>query len=415
MTTWSRWRMTVPTTDERISAALHDAAREPAGEDVVGRVQAKWRRRRVVRRAEMGLVAAAVVAGLLVAGITLLDTGANHEVTIGPGPGTAPVVRVAPGAPSPDVGHSAKVATVTFAPDEGYVRGPLLGNGTSVALAAYNRAGSSFTYPPSHILRVTGAGKLVDRVDLQGEVLALSDGEGARWALTRDKTVVGPQDTEFRVKRIGPNGNVVSNPVPAGEQVLGEIKAGGGGVWVPVRHGVLRFDPATGAYAGAVYLPTDTGRRALAAYGKGVYVTDGRGLRRLDPGTDTAVPAPEFRLSASVTQVVDVASSNVNGPWFALTRDATGTRWSVAHPNGALRLPQGFAANSVFAEQGVVWVEGALHGKYVVLVLDPANNGLVVSRTLRIAKTADTDVVFTSPSRALVTSSGSMYTVRLPG
>ena len=75
--------------------------------------------------------------------------------------------------------------------------------------------------------------------------LDLADGEGARWALTHDKDVIGPQDPEFRIKRNGPDGTVVSNPVPPGDVPTGDLVAAGGGVWLPVRDAVLRFDPGS--------------------------------------------------------------------------------------------------------------------------------------------------------------------------
>ena len=97
--------------------------------------------------------------------------------------------------------------------------------------------------------------------------------------------MLGPQDPEFRVKRITPDDNHVSNAIPPPNHPVGSIVAGGGAVWVPVTDGVLRFDPATGAYEGKVALPTVSDRRGVALLGKGAaYVTDGVTVRRLDPG-----------------------------------------------------------------------------------------------------------------------------------
>src|SRR5262245_65827114 len=120
---------------------------------------------------------------------------------------------------------------VPVRPDEGYLTSPLHAGGTTVALAAYERTDGGYSFPPSHVVRVQANGRVVDRIDLQGEILELAEGEGARWALTHDKEVIGPQDPEFRIKRIGPDGSVVSNPVPPGDVPTGDLVAGGGGVW----------------------------------------------------------------------------------------------------------------------------------------------------------------------------------------
>ena len=62
------------------------------------------------------------------------------------------------------------------------MRGPLLAAGDLVTATAYTPSGNTFTFPPSAIVRFTaGSGQVADRVDLQGEIEAMSDGEGARF------------------------------------------------------------------------------------------------------------------------------------------------------------------------------------------------------------------------------------------
>ena len=152
--------------------------------------------------------------------------------------------------PRLEAGRALDLEPLVVTPDAGYVRPPLLPSGDTVAVAAYDRTETGFTVPPSRIVRVaTSDGGVRDRVDLEGEIVALADGEGARWALTRDQVVKGPADPRFRVKRIAGDGTVASHPVPPGEEPSGTIAAGGGGVWLPVRDGVLRFDLMTGAFA----------------------------------------------------------------------------------------------------------------------------------------------------------------------
>ena len=87
--------------------------------------------------------------------------------------------------------------------------------------------------------------------------------------------MIGPQDPEFRIKRIGPDGTVASNSVPPGDVPAGDLVAAGGGVWLPVRDGVLRFDPVTGVLAARIPLDVSAEQRGIANLGKFVAVTDG--------------------------------------------------------------------------------------------------------------------------------------------
>ncbi len=292
--------------DGRIRAAVRDSARMPLDEDVMASVAGKRARRRAVRRVEAGALAVAAVVALVVASVVVLGGGDDHTTRVAapPARSSMPKVRVVDAD-----GTTMRAAThfVALDADEGYVRGPLIVQGDTITAAAYDRSGKSFTFPPSRIVRFTLDGHVLDRVDLKGEILSLTQGEGARWALTRDKVVLAPPDPEFRVKRIGSIGQPRSNAVPRGEQPVGDLFAGGGAVWLPVTDGVLRFDPATGEYRGKIQLTPGAAHRAIAVVGKAPYVTDGGSLRALDAASATpggaSFPAPERGV-----QYVDVVS-----------------------------------------------------------------------------------------------------------
>jgi len=419
--------------DDRVSGALHDAAHTPPVDtsDVVTRVAAKRAHRRRVRQVRTGALSVAAVVAVVVASIAVVGgfegggSGSPHrEVAAGGNTGT-PAVRVYEGASElTGASRGATVAGVTLSNDEGYVRGPLLASGNLVTAMAYDHSGDSFTFPPSAIFRFSAStGTVADRVDLQGEIEALSEGEGARFAQTRDKTVIGPQDPEFRVKRITPDGAHVSNPIPPPNQPAGSIVAGGGAVWVPVSDGVLRFDPATGAYNGKVRLPTVSVHRGIAVLGKGAtYVTDGATIRRLDPGSDaTPEPDPAFAATVGGTPVgslLDVVAHGAGG--IALGRDArTGApllvRFDVLPGIGpasaVLPLPATFDATALHVANDVTWVEGTIGGAPVVMVLSP--DATRVERTLALVEVRDTSLTFTSRTTALLTSGGAVYRITL--
>jgi len=406
-------------TDDRIRAALHATAVEPEVDDVPGRVTAKRVHRRNVRRVEAAVAGMAAIAIVAAGALVLVDDSTDRQVAVPPGPSALPQVRVASGAPRPDAGPRATVRPVHVAPDEGYLRGPLLEGKGGLALTAYDRSGSSYTFPPSRIVRVDANGEVVDRIDLQGEILSLTDGEGARWALTRDKTVMGPLDPEFRVKRIGGDGTVASNPVPPGEQPVGAIVAGGGGIWVPTRTAVLRFDVVTGELAATIPMSVATERRAVVSSVKAAYVTDGPTLKRLDPSTDQATTDSLVAASRS-TEIVDGAASGF--VIWTLGRDASGsvssvTRQDLSDPRAQseLTLPEGFDAATLHTAGDFVWAEGTLRERHVILIVQSTETGLAVARTIRLARTDDANVVFGSPDELLLTSKGSLYRVRIPG
>jgi hypothetical protein len=397
----------VPGNDDRLEHAFRNAARQPTLDGVAEGVHAKWSRRRTIRRVERAAFAGALAASVIVVAVVALDTTrSDQHVTVAPARGAIPVVRV-----DGEAVRRGAIASVRVEPDEGYVRGPLLTSGDRVAMAAYDRDGTTYSFPPSRIVRIEADGTVVDRIDLQGEILSLADGEGARWALTRDKTVVGPEDPEFRVKRIGPDGVVASNAVPPGEQPVGRIAAGGGGVWVPVIDGVLRFDSVTGAFAGKIPLATTTDRRAVVASGKFVFATDGLQEVRLDPASDE--PAGPVATLSTGFEIVDAANADLSGAAYLLVR-GDGDTWLVSDGENEVTLPRDFEATGIFAAGSVVWVDGSSAGVRTVLVIEPRASRISIGRTLRLDNTSDLSITFTSPRNALIASAGEAYGVKLP-
>jgi hypothetical protein len=397
--------MTGDELDRRVERALREAAPQASGTAVLGQIAVKrvhLQRRRQARRGLVALAATTlVVAGVLVA---VLDREPSPRIT------TASRPRVVEHAtPRLDAGRALEAEPVVVVPDAGFLRPPVLPSGDTVAVAAYDRTETGFTFPPSRIVRVTTpGGHVTDRVELQGEIIALADGEGARWALTRDKAVKGSADQRFRVKRIAGDGTVTSNPVPAGEEPIGSIAAGGGGIWVPVRGGVLRFDLATGAFSAKVPLPFAE-QRAIAVGGKGAYVSDGAALRRLDPTSDTASAAVG---PPSATSILGLASSARSPIIELLAPDATGEA-TVADAFGdrTVRLPANVEARDLRSANGVLWVDATIDGAVVAIALDEALRA--IERVVRLPDASDATLTFLSRERVLVVSGGQMWTALL--
>jgi hypothetical protein len=389
--------------DRQLRDALRDSVEPPVSADVLERVAARRDHRRRARQQRWA--AAALVVVLVGAGAVLATTGGGPSTHVAaPGSRVVPGVRVIGGdefdGSVEDAGRDANVARLRISPDEGYVRGPILAAGSAVAFATYDRAATGFTFPPSRIVRVrVPDGTVIDEVELQGEIVALADGEGARWVLTRDKEVIGPDDPRFRVKRVAPDGTVISNAVPPAEEPTGEIVAAGGGVWVPVRDGVLRFDPVSGAHVSRVSLPP-AASRGIAAGAKAVYVTSGTSLYRLDPASDRPVLEHD-----GAGTLIDLA----NGDDAALAELVIGgdgrARVDIASTPATIALPGRLDAGSLESANGVVWVDGTLAGSRVAVVLD---------RRLRsidriVVLPADAVLGFVSRDRAVIAAGGEAW------
>jgi hypothetical protein len=403
--------------DARLRHSLDELAR---GTDTIGvyqRVAAKRahrRRARSARAAGLGVAALLVVALGVVA---LARDDSPSTVATGDGSVTARVVDgpALGNGPIESIGRDLRLVPVPVTPDEGYVRTPLLVSGDSLALAAYDRVGNGFTVPPSRVVRVQiPGGGVDDQVDLQGEILSLADGEGARWALTRDLEVLGPEDPEFRVKRIGPDGAVVSNPVPPGSVPAGDLVAGGGGVWLPTRTAVLRFDPVTGEFVARTDLDVVSARRGVAALGKFVAVTDGNAVRRLDPSATTP---PEVVATVPAVQTLTGITGNVARAWVL---DASGPGLAARAFVGPLDTSTAWTevatsddtSLTALRQSGdVVWLEGIVRGRRAAMVLSTSKPEIV--RTILLPSSMDATFAFLDRAHAVVAVDGALYSAEL--
>ena len=155
-------------------------------------------------------------------------------------------------------------------------------SGSTLSLAAYDHSGDSFTYPPSRIVQLDDRTFHENgRTNLQAEILSIADGDGARWVVTRNPAPANGLPDAF-LKRIGADGAVISTLLPPGTDVVGPVAVGPDGVWVPVRDGVLRYDPAADRVVSRVDLPS-AGARWVVISGDASFATDGSLLRRLVP------------------------------------------------------------------------------------------------------------------------------------
>jgi len=395
----------MPTVDERLEQLFTAAAVEPTERDVYGAVARRRQQRRTRRVARD--VGAVVVVLLVLAG-SLVWLTAAHD--------TQPVV--AP--PSRDSVASRELGDawlgarpVALTPDLGYVRGPLLQSGEYVALSTYERDGSGFKMPPSHVVRIDSAGRVLDEVVLQGEVLSLADGEGARWVVTHDADNVSPR--QYRVKRIAADNTVLSNAFPPGVEPAGPIVAGGGAAWVPVNGGVLRFDPITGAPAKTVPLP-GWDRIRLVRFGTDVY----------------AYPmfAPELvRLDATSTSPPPVITTDAPLVSVAATRTAL---WALSWADGrtviaplnpisgaferrtdGVTLPRRFVGNELQTSGDAVWALGTLTDSQKALVrLDTRDRGAVVHGRLVMFRAPNNSAVLGLDGKdVLVAADGELFRV----
>jgi len=388
----------VPTVDERLQELLAAAAVEPTAGDVLGAVTHKRHQRhtrRVVRNIGAAIVAVVVIAGSL----AWLTADQSSRPTI------------APAGARGDAWLSAR--PVALEPDVGYVRGPLIASGEYVALATYDRNGTGFKVPPSHVVRIDATGRVLDEVELQGEILSLADGEGARWVVTHDAdNVANPQ---YRVKRIDANGTVLSNAFPPGVEPTGPVVAAGGAAWVPVEHGVLRFDPATGAYTSTVAAPDPDRIPRVVAVGARAYAYSVVGSKLVDLAA-TAMSEPT--VASTDVELLGVAATPV-GAWV-LTQTAGRTVIAPLDPSTgisdrarAVQLPKRFHSSDLQASGNTLWVRGAFaDSKSGLARVDVRNDGhAVVGDPVMLRVPTHDDVLGLGRHDVLVAADGELYRV----
>jgi hypothetical protein len=283
---------------------------------------------------------------------------------------------------------------IALVPDQGYVRGPLALTGDMLSLAAYDHNGNTFAFPPSRIVRIdTRSYTEESRTDLKAEILSIADGEGARWVVTRNQKPVNGLPDAF-LKRIGPDGAVGSKLLPFGTDPVGPVVAGRGNVWIPVRDGVLRVDPATARVVEHIQLAPASSRAVVVA-GGATWATDGdRGIRAVD-GEESGAQAP-VRGTA-----IGLVSGAVPTP---LIVDATG-RASL----GALALPAGFSATRVATADDRVWVEGTVDDQPAAVLLEAF--GRAVRATVVLEGGHDASFAWVRPDTLLAVSNGQLLRV----
>jgi hypothetical protein len=401
----------MPVDDRRIERALEAAAPAVDTGRVLERVATKRARRRTTRRIEGGVLALIVVAVIgLTAVLTTGNDGSSPQVAAPGARLSARIVRGG-GAVSGSTGTVVIPQAVALNPDEGYLRGPLFVGPSALSLAAYDRAANgTFMFPPSRIVRVDGD-QVLDRVDLQAEVLSIADGEGARWAVTENPPTPDGTMPQTFLKRITDNAVAHSEPLPPGSEPVGSVAAVGGAVWVPVRDGVLQFDPANGKVVRHLAL-APASIRAVATVGKGAYayVTDGGAIRRLDPQRGLA-DAVEFG-----AEVIGLASFDFDGR--VLLRNETGGRDHARVASAlsgdpvkiAAELPVGFEADSLVASATRIWATGTVDGAPAIALLDTSG----VRATIVLQNGRDVSLAWTSPDTVAVVSNGQRSEIRIP-
>jgi hypothetical protein len=332
-----------------------------------------------------------------------------------------PEVRFTPGRRRLDstaYGGAALPATALAVDPNRYVEGPLISAGRLELAAAYERAGTGRTVPPSYVVgfppdATTGS----VRADLEGEILSFADGGSVVWAVTHD-LVVDSDRVEYRLKRIDTaTGRLTTMPLPPGAVPAGPVAASESGAWVPVRDGVIPFAP-DGAALTRFALPEQETRNVAIVDGQ-VYATAGTTIRRLGENgnaaavvLDTGGPDALTGLVATDTSVWALAG---NADLLRLSPDLTAIALHTS-------LPQGMRTNTLHADAKNVWATGfadlvpatdgvtqSLALESVAALIDDAG----VSATLVIAGTDDADVLVGGDGLVL-TSGGTAYRVTLP-
>jgi hypothetical protein len=380
--------------DHRLEAALRRATPRVTTAGVVEQVSAKRSRRRARRQT---VLAVTVIGGVVAASVAfaLIRDGSD------PGRVATPVGRVIAGsAPAtPGAGAAHAPVPVVLEPDQGYVRGPLLVSGSTISLAAYDHEGATFTFPPSRIVRIDARTfREEGRTDLKAEILSIADGEGARWVVTRNPRPPNGLPDAF-LKRIGADGAVVSKLLPPGSDPVGNVVAGAGGVWIPIRDGVLRYDPATLQLAARYPMrPADTRSVVLA---QDVVSTDAGDLVALrSDGTVSGLCA----CTATGDPIVGLATTS-SGGLLKLTENPT---TGIANVDDA-RLPRGFSPRAVSSFDGRVWVEGTVNGDPAVVLVD----GAKVRSTVVLDNAHDVAFAWGEPDTVLAAANGALLRIDL--
>jgi hypothetical protein len=399
------------TVDERLERLFTDVAVEPMGDSDVFAAVARKRQQRHTRRVARNVVAAVALLVVLGGSLAWLTADRGTEPAVAPTKrDSVPRLR--------DAWLGAR--PIELAPGLGYVRGPLVQSGDGVSLASYDRDGrGGFKVPPSHVVRVDASGRAIGKaVQLQGEILSLAEGEGARWVVTHDGTNVATR--LYRVKRIAPDNEVRSNEFPPDEAPTGSIVAAAGAAWVPVDGGVLRFDAATGSFVEKVEL---AGWRLpqLVQAGSEVYAYN----PLMRPGDGSALgQVARLSIGASPTIVrtgiapLSVTASG-NGAWAAVGEGGRSVIVPVDLSTGhvdrarAVELPRRFFGSQLQGVGNTLWVRGSFTDKQAGIArieIRPNGRGVAGDAVLFRAPN-NADVLGLDGNDVLVAADGALYRV----
>jgi hypothetical protein len=396
----------VPTDDPRLEQALADAAPAVDATDVFGRVAQRRTRRRRNRRVATG---ALVLAALLVLGtITVLathDDGSTPHVAAPAGRFEARVIT-GDGTVGGGAGKTVSAQPVRLDQDAQLLRAPMSVGATALSIASYDRGPEAAAL--SHVVRVDGA-HVVDVTDFKAHILSITEGEGARWVLTQNPGTTGGSVPDSFLKRIGTVGEPTSVQLPQDADPVGPIAAVAGAVWIPLRDGVLQYDPS-GAYVKKVAL-ADADHRFVAQVGKFAYATDRDQLRSLSVTTGAT------DVMGYAAEVLGLASVNFDARVLLAVRDgereqARLARASSSAPTKYLAtLPDGFQTTGLAASPTRMWATGTVEGAPAIVLL--GDQGVRATVVLEHA-TDDATLVWTDARTVRAVSDGRLYEITLP-
>jgi hypothetical protein len=389
----------MPVDDHRIERALEAAAPVVDTARVLDRVATKRVRRRRARRLASATSVLAIVAVLVVTTVLVTRDDTSSPQIAAPGARlTARVIR-GDHAVIGDAGRLESPVPVELDADPGQLRGPLVVGSKGLSVASYD--GSEPGLVPSHIVRIDG-GHLVDVVDFKAEVISIAEGEGARWAVTRNRGATSGVFPDSFLKRIAADGTATSVPLPVDAYPVGSVAAFGGAVWVPTQSGLEQFD-TNGNHVRTITL-RPANARSVAAIGKSAWVTDRDGLIRLDPTvgatSDTrqpqGLPAPQL------------AAGDFGNGWLLASRV------TVVGPDlqiqGTIALPSAFTPATIAVADGRVWVTGTVGNHPAIVLL----GGERVRATVVVQTGHNVELAWTSPDTVTAVTDGRLVRIRVP-
>jgi hypothetical protein len=347
------------------------------------------------RRPRWLLVAAAAVIALIVAAVVVIDdasdrperlrTATSPTSTPAPTPTTvAPLpealdrrVAIFPGLPPLDA-SSTNGPPVPFAPVEG-INGAVFGGIDGMPWVSLSLPGGTID---SIAVPLDGS---VPGLRYHGDAMSVAATADAYWLYVREFT---NPDNQYRLLRYrkGETEPSVDTPLPVDGQPAGGIAVSDDAVWIPLRPRLARVDPATGEVVAVIPMDFQDSRSVAVVNGT-VVVSDGTGVRTVDPVTNTLGPRREYAPTRQLwTSVVGAA-----GQLFVAVSNGQVYRVdpSSLEPVGELKLPspdgsvriQGFGDRiwvTIYLRIGVPPTDAATD--QVVMLIDP--------QTLTVTETA---------------------------